>query len=65
MLELSVRHSWVRLMNNKDSVMTIHAERDSVCMGDDCNAPNARELPYSSDVPFTFRVNWINFRQFH
>lgn len=28
---------------------TIHAERDSVCMGDDCNAPNARELNYASN----------------
>ncbi|MGN1458568.1 MAG: hypothetical protein ACI4XP_11575 [Acutalibacteraceae bacterium] len=28
---------------------TIHAERDSVCMGDDCNAPNARDLKYSKN----------------
>lgn len=24
--------------------MRIHAERDSICMGDDCIAPNASEL---------------------
>lgn len=28
---------------------TVHAERESVCMGDDCNAPNAAELPYKPD----------------
>lgn len=60
MLELSVRHFWVRLMNNKNSAMTIHAERDSVCMGDDCNAPNARELPYSSDEHISaFLINTV------
>ena len=26
---------------------TIHAELDSVCMGDDCTAPNAADLSYS------------------
>lgn len=25
---------------------TVHAERDSVCMGDDCTAPNSAELEY-------------------
>ena len=25
-----------------DKLHKIYAERDSVCMGDDCNAPNAR-----------------------
>lgn len=28
---------------------TIHAERESVCMGDDCKVPNASELPYKPD----------------
>lgn len=28
---------------------TVHAERESVCMGDDCKAPNAAELPYKPD----------------
>lgn len=28
----------------------IHAERASVCMGDDCNAPNAEELAYDNDM---------------
>ncbi len=28
----------------------IHAERSSVCFGDDCNAPNAEELPYTKDM---------------
>lgn len=27
----------------------IHAERDSVCMGDDCNAPNAKDLDYETN----------------
>lgn len=27
----------------------IYAERDSVCMGDDCNAPNARYLDYAAN----------------
>lgn len=27
----------------------IHAERESVCMGDDCNAPNAKELEYTTN----------------
>lgn len=27
----------------------VHAERDSVCMGDDCNAPNAKDLYYASN----------------
>lgn len=27
----------------------IHIERESVCMGDDCNAPNAKELEYEVD----------------
>lgn len=27
-----------------------HAERQSVCMGDDCNAPNAAELAYDKDM---------------
>lgn len=27
----------------------INAERESVCMGDDCNAPNAKELEYSTN----------------
>lgn len=27
----------------------IYAERDSVCMGDDCNAPNAEYLDYTTN----------------
>ena len=27
----------------------IHVERESVCMGDDCNAPNARDLEYETN----------------
>lgn len=27
----------------------IYAERDSVCMGDDCNAPNEKYLDYAAD----------------
>lgn len=30
-------------------VNRIYAERDSVCMGDDCNAPNAKYLDYATD----------------
>lgn len=29
-----------------DKLHKIYVERDSVCMGDDCNAPNAKELYY-------------------
>ena len=29
---------------------TIHLERQSVCMGDDANAPNAKELGYEQDM---------------
>lgn len=32
---------------------TIKATRESVCMGDDCNAPNARELDYKPDQLFS------------
>lgn len=27
----------------------IYVERDSVCLGDDCNAPNAKNLDYEDD----------------
>ncbi len=35
----------------------IKATRDSVCMGDDCNAPNARELDYKPDQRFS---EWLS-----
>jgi len=31
----------------------IHATRDSVCMGDDCTAPNAADLTYSDREPLS------------
>lgn len=47
-------------MHKRNNPMTIHAERDSVCMGDDCNAPNAEELPYNSDeCLYEFLVNRV------
>lgn len=45
-------------MSKKNKQMTILAERDSVCMGDDCNAPNSEEIPYNSDeCLYDFLVN--------
>lgn len=35
----------------------IKATRESVCMGDDCNAPNARELDYKPDQLFS---EWLS-----
>lgn len=34
---------------NETGIGTVHVERDSVCMGDDCTAPNAVELPFRKD----------------
>ncbi len=34
---------------NADGKLRIRAERDSVCMGDDCDAPNTRYLDYGPD----------------
>lgn len=34
--------------NQKTGQFTIHAERSSVCMGDDCTAPNPADLEYES-----------------
>lgn len=31
-------------------VFCVHAERDSVCMGDDCLAPNAQDFSFRTDV---------------
>lgn len=33
---------------NRNKQRTILATRSSVCMGDDCNAPNAEELSYTA-----------------
>lgn len=45
---------WIDALKRKLKIrnrppLTIHAERDSICMGDDCNAPNADELPYKEE----------------
>ncbi len=46
--------------NKRNKKGTIHAERSSVCMGDDCNAPNAEELLYNSDeCLYEFLVNKV------
>lgn len=36
-------------MRFRNQVNQVYAERDSVCMADDCNAPNAKKLNYESD----------------
>lgn len=54
---------WAKLMskkNKKSALRTIHAERDSVCMGDDCNAPNTEEIPYNpNECLYEFLVNRV------
>lgn len=46
--------------NKRNNTRTIHAERDSVCMADDCNAPNTRELSYSAyECLYEFLVNKV------
>lgn len=38
----------------------IYAERDSVCMGDDCNAPNAQYLDYETNKPLSEFMNDVS-----
>lgn len=48
---------FLEVTNLKKDQYTIHIERESVCMGDDCNAPNPAELPYSADEMLS---EWLN-----
>lgn len=46
--------------NKRNKQMTILAERDSVCMGDDCNAPNTQELSYTAyECLYEFLLNKV------
>ena len=41
------------------SGIMIHAERDSVCMGDDVTAPNPMDARFEADVPISGLMSWL------
>ena len=45
--------------NTLFSGMMIHAERDSVCMGDDVMAPNPMDARFEEDAMISELVDWL------